>query len=107
MARDQSVVLRQVQRLADAFPVIEKVDGRWRLTDLGKQVNGWTRAAIHSQEKVICRSQNGAQALGTLPALDERTVLLLVNVQRATEGQDMGPSSSIMALDHIVSLLDR
>src|SRR5438067_1225973 len=53
LARDISVISRQLQRLAETAPVIEKSQGRWRTTELGRQVNRWSRMAMREQGKIL------------------------------------------------------
>lgn len=43
LAKDPSVVSRNIQRIAEHGPVLSKMGGRWQLTPLGKQVNSHTR----------------------------------------------------------------
>jgi nicotinamidase-related amidase len=43
MVKDPSVISRNLQRIAEAYPVIIKVRGRWQLTALGQLINARTR----------------------------------------------------------------
>jgi DNA-binding transcriptional LysR family regulator len=53
MGKDVSVISRQLQRLARAAAVLEKRQGKWRLTPLGRQINGWTRDVATSQRRIL------------------------------------------------------
>lgn len=53
MARDPSVVSRNLQRIAEDYPVLVKVKGRWELTPLGHQINQRTRAFIAEQNALF------------------------------------------------------
>lgn len=53
LGRDASVLSRQLQRIAQETPALEKTHGRWRLTPLGKQLAGWARDAIASQRRAL------------------------------------------------------
>ena len=51
--RDISAVSRRLQHLSSKAPVIEKVGNRWRLTQMGAQVNRWTEEASSQQAKTL------------------------------------------------------
>lgn len=51
--RDISVVSRQLQRIAKAAPVLEKQQGRWRLTALGLRLSHWTQDAATTQRRIL------------------------------------------------------
>lgn len=53
LGRDASVLSRQLQRIAQDTPALEKTHGRWRLTPLGKQLATWARDAIASQRRAL------------------------------------------------------
>ena len=42
--KDQSVVSRNLQKLAESAPVIEKVNRRWQITEMGREINHETIA---------------------------------------------------------------
>lgn len=68
LSRDASVLSRQLQRIAQETPALEKTHGRWRLTPLGKQLATWARDAIASQRR----------------ALDQPTVIRLASTREFT-----------------------
>lgn len=51
--RDLSGILRQLKAVSELVPVVAKVDGRWQLTRLGRELNQWTRASIAAQEALL------------------------------------------------------
>lgn len=51
--RDISVVSRQLAAVAVKMPVLHKERGRWRLTDLGRQMVQWARSAVVGQRTLI------------------------------------------------------
>lgn len=53
VGRDISVVSRQLQKIAQTLPVLEKIQGKWRLTPLGRQVNQWTRNSVETQKRLL------------------------------------------------------
>lgn len=56
LQRDISVVSRQISRLAELVPqspVVEKVNGRWQVSEAGRRVNAWTRDAILGQQRAL------------------------------------------------------
>lgn len=53
IARDVSVVSRQLKQIASVAPVVEKRAGTWRLTALGRRVSQWTRDASLAQQRLL------------------------------------------------------
>lgn len=56
-SRDISVISRQLQRIAEMAPVLEKNQGKWRLSELGRALNLWTREASAAQKRLLKRQQ--------------------------------------------------
>lgn len=79
MAKDPSVVSRNLQKIAEDFPVLTKVRGRWEITPLGVQINQQTRVYLESQEKLISAKieRNKSQTL----LFGESSILIIINVQ--------------------------
>ena len=44
---------RQLQRIARTASVLEKRDGKWRLTSLGQQVSRWTQDVAATQQRIL------------------------------------------------------
>ena len=83
VGRDASVLSRQLKRVADRAPVLEKSRNRWQLTELGRNLNRWTSDAIQEQRSLLGRTQKirlGATrtfaAKAIAPCLGELTRLL-------------------------------
>lgn len=74
MGRDQSVISRQLQKLAEDAPVIRKQNGKWGITDLGKKINELTVHTVKEYEKCL---QTTIQAFHL-----ERTALIVINAQK-------------------------
>ena len=78
MCRDPSVVSRGLQKIAEDYPVLVKIKGRWELTPLGHQVNTATKASITSYQKLL---SNVAQSKQHKNHLSNRSPLIIVNAQ--------------------------
>ncbi len=79
LMRDPSVISRALQRIAEDFPVLVKVKGRWELTPLGRQVNEQTRNFSLALDELL-KSQANPKAQ-THHFFDEKSVLLVINAQ--------------------------
>ncbi len=79
MARDPSVVSRNLQRIAEDRPVLKKVKGRWEITPLGIQVNQQTRAYLEEQKKLV--SQSVASKRPEQSICSDGSVLIVINAQ--------------------------
>lgn len=77
--KDQSVVSRNLQKLAESAPVIEKVNRRWQITELGREINRETTAfhQLLSQKLTVTKSAHVFNVA--------TTALVLVNTQKALE----------------------
>ena len=75
--RDISAVSRRLQHLSSKAPVIEKVGNRWRLTQMGAQVNRWTEEASSQQAKTLSQrteiSEESASSRGFCNRVVKRT----------------------------------
>lgn len=76
MGRDQSVISRNLQRIAEDQPVLKKVRGRWEITPLGVQVNRKTSAYLKEQSELF---NSSGEPEFTDWAKD--SVLLIINAQ--------------------------
>ena len=77
------MISRNLQKLADTHPVLEKIRGRWQLTELGRKINVLSRLN-HSQMKDLLKSS----AAPNKKASAERFLkapLLLINTQRVMQ----------------------
>lgn len=80
MARDPSVISRNLQRMAEVYPVLAKVKGRWELTPLGVQINQQTRAYLEEQTELILKTaqKKNVQFL----SFGESSILVIINAQK-------------------------
>jgi DNA-binding transcriptional LysR family regulator len=53
LGRDPSGVSRAIKRLAEKFPVIEKISGRWQVTSLGTELNVLNRNFLQAQSSIL------------------------------------------------------
>ncbi len=53
LGRDATVISRQIGALSKIAPVVEKIQGKWQVSPLGKKMNGWTRDAILAQRNIL------------------------------------------------------
>lgn len=79
MARDPSVVSRNLQRIAEDHSVLKKVKGRWELTPLGAQVNQRTRAYLEDQIKLLSDIEPKRKV--DSPSIPEDAILIVINAQ--------------------------
>lgn len=78
MGRDPSVVSRSLQKIAENYPVLIKVRGRWELTPLGHQTNVATKEAISSYQKLLAKE---TQIKRNKKNLSNRSLLIIINAQ--------------------------
>jgi len=78
LRRDISVISRQIARIAEVAPLVEKIEGRWQVSTLGKQFTTWARDSILTQElllksrthlRIVTTREFGARILA--PGLNE------------------------------------
>ena len=77
--KDQSVVSRNLQKLAESAPVIEKINRRWQITELGREINRET-TAFHKLLSQKLATTKSAPVFNVAT-----TALVLVNTQKALE----------------------
>lgn len=78
MGRDPSVISRGLQKIAEDYPVLVKVKGRWELTPLGYQVNASTKEAITSYQQLLAKE---TQSKPDKKHLSNRSLLIIINAQ--------------------------
>ncbi len=104
MAKDPSVVSRNLQRIAEDFPVLIKIKGRWEITPLGLQINQQTRNYLEGQEKLIstARVQKKTNAI----AFDDRSTLIIINAQNGLFDGTQENRNNSEAEENIARLLN-
>lgn len=79
MARDPSVVSRNLQKIAEDHPVLKKVKGRWEITPLGVRINEQTRAYLEEHTKLLSHTVGNKKPETTL--LTDNSILIIINAQ--------------------------
>lgn len=102
MARDPSVVSRNLQRMAEDYPVLEKIKGRWQLTALGFRTNEMTRAYLQEHRGLLIQKTTKATG-GSL--FSGRSVLLVINAQKGLLGTSQSGRNNSEAEQNIEALL--
>jgi nicotinamidase-related amidase len=78
MAKDPSVVSRNLQRIAEEYPVLKKVKGRWELTPLGVQINEQTRFYLAKHIELLSQATSSKK---TEVTTSDRSILIIINAQ--------------------------
>jgi nicotinamidase-related amidase len=104
LGKDATVISKKLQKLAGSHPVLEKARGRWQITEAGRKLNSWTRSALRTQAETL--DLRSDRAVADLPSIDDRTLLLLVNVQKGVNSAEYGPRNNLQAEENIVKLLE-
>ena len=78
MAKDPSVVSRNLQRIAEEYPVLKKVKGRWELTPLGVQINEQTRSYLAKHTELLSQATGSEKTKATIA---DRSILIIINAQ--------------------------
>ncbi len=79
MARDPSVVSRNLQRIAESYPVLKKVKGRWELTPLGVRVNERTRVYLEDELKLFSEFESKRKPSSLV--VPDDAILIVINAQ--------------------------
>ena len=53
LGKDPTVVSRMLKRIAEKSPVLEKVSGRWKITDTGRKLNSITKDLCNCQNAIL------------------------------------------------------
>lgn len=72
IGRDESVVSRQIKHIASLAPVLEKIETRWRVSELGKQIVQWSRDSMESQRRIL--SQHPSLRIATTREFSARVL---------------------------------
>lgn len=101
-ARDPSVISRSLQRIAEEFPVLIKVKGRWEITALGRQTNELTKKFIVEQKQLL-HSEKIKTPKNEL--VSGRSVLIVINAQQGLLDSTQEGRSNSNAEKNISKLL--
>lgn len=104
MAKDQSVVSRNLQRIAEDFPVLIKIKGRWEITPLGIQINQQTRSYLEGQEKLISKATERKKPKSVI--FDDSSTLIIINAQNGLFDGTQENRNNSEAEENISRLLD-
>lgn len=103
--RDVSVVSRQLSALSQTASVIEKRDGRWRITAFGRQINNLTRATVSAQRRILDQQRSLRFSSVRMPSSSENTALLVVGAQKGFDDPAWGARNNPGAEEHMASLV--
>lgn len=79
--RDPSVVSRSLKAIADTAPLLEKHNGKWRITPLGRQFNQLTKTFLETQQTLLQQSSMLRLTPAKMPGRESNTALLLIGTQ--------------------------
>lgn len=103
MARDPSVVSRNLQRIAEDYPVLKKVNGRWGITPLGIQVNQRTRTFLEEQQKLFAPVAEDEKH--AVSGWSEDSILVIINAQNGLLDATQEGRNNSQAEKNIVRIL--
>lgn len=104
MAKDPSVVSRNLQRLAEAAPVIVKVNNRWQISPLGRQIIG-KASTFRNELTTILNIHQARHSPGGLVPL-ESPALIIINAQKGLLDGALGGRSNHQAERNISRLIE-
>lgn len=103
LAKDPSVISRNLQRLAESQPVIQKLKGRWALTPLGINVIDRTRAFVGDLNAWMPQTPETLKKV--LTPLTERAALVVINAQKGLLQPTANQRNNLEAETNIAILL--
>lgn len=56
LKKDPSVISRDLKRVSEKAPVIEKINGRWALTPMGQHMALWAKKVLIEQNEILGRN---------------------------------------------------
>jgi nicotinamidase-related amidase len=103
MAKDSSVISRNLQRIAENYPVLKKVKGRWEITPLGIQVNEQTRMYLEKHTQLLSVStQNKNQK----NYFNDDSILIIINAQNGLLDATQEGRNNSEAEKNILNILE-
>jgi nicotinamidase-related amidase len=104
LSKDPSVVSRNLQRLAEAAPVIVKVEGRWQISPLGREIGA--KAASFRDD--LCEIIGEYQGVPSRERISlDRSALVVVNAQKGLSLNASEGRSNLDAEANIFNLLTK
>lgn len=103
MAKDPSVISRNLQRIAENISVIEKVRGRWELTSLGQQTNELTKTYLKTQHELLFDNLKKSET--AKHSFIENAALVIVNAQNGLLDETQAGRSNTEAEKNIENIL--
>lgn len=103
MARDPSVVSRNLQRIAESADVLKKVKGRWELTPLGLQTNELTRHYLQKHSELL--KTTTTQTSTNKSYFNESSVLVVINAQNGLFDATQSGRNNSEAESNILKIL--
>jgi nicotinamidase-related amidase len=102
LAKDPSVISRNLQRLAEAAPVIIKTDGRWQIAPLGREIS--KRALVfHDELHALLKIQHDGSPHKEI--LSANTAFLVINAQKGLSFGTSSGRSNPKAEENVLKLL--
>jgi nicotinamidase-related amidase len=92
--RDVSVVSRTLKAIAESAPLVEKHQGKWRMTLLGRQFNRLTHGFLQTQAKLLLQGNALRLTPHNLPSLGQASALVLLGTQRGFQSPVWGPRNN-------------
>ena len=103
MAKDPSVVSRNLQRIAEDYPVLKKMKGRWEITPLGIQINQQTRVYLENQTELLLKTFENKKQKNAL--FTDKSVLIIVNAQNGLIDSTQEGRNNSAAEKNIIQIL--
>jgi nicotinamidase-related amidase len=106
MAKDPSVISRNLRKLADEWPVLIKTARRWQITPFGRQVNSLSRehqSKLNALTDVLKKKKWGSPSF----VFPQSSLLVVINAQKALQDPAFGRRNNSNAEKNILKLLSR
>lgn len=106
MLRDPSVISRNLQKMAEDFPVLEKKNGRWALTALGLQTNELTRNYLDKHSELLSQKKLQQNSLSPLN-FTKKSALVIINAQNGLFDATQAGRNNSEAENNIAKILEQ
>ncbi len=104
MGKDPSVISRNLQRIAENYPVLKKIKGRYELTPFGQQVNKHTKTFLENHIELFAslKNENHSNSI----EFNENSVLILINTQKGLQHSTNEERNNLEAEENILKILN-